>query len=171
MSRFLLPFLFILLFIAESIFVGLLPGEIFGGKYMLIPHFLIIGILFLTVYGPEKYWVYYAFIFGLLFDIVYTEIIGIYLFLFPVIAYLMTKAMKVLQTNIVIVSLASLVFIALLEFSSYEINFLIHITDLDISSYLSERLTPTLILNFIFIILTAYPFKKYFEKIVESLDV
>ncbi len=171
MSRVLLPFLMIFLFVAESIFVGLLPGEIFGGKYLLIPHFLFVAILFLTVYGPKKYWVIYAFVFGLLFDIVYTEIIGIYLFLFPFIAYLMTKIMKFLQTNIVIVSLASLILIALLEFGSYEINFLIHITDIDVSTYLSERLVPTLILNLIFIILTAYPFKKYFEKIVESLDV
>ena len=171
MIRFILPFLFIFLFIAESVFVSLLPGEIFGGNYIPVPHFLIVAILFLTVYGPKKYWVYYAFVFGLLFDVVYTEIIGIYLFLFPFIAYIMTKVMKVLQTNIVIVSLASLFFIALLEFASYEINFLIHITDMDVSSYLTERLVPTLILNFIFIILFAYPFKKFFKKIVESLDV
>ena len=171
MSRFLLPFLLIFLFITESVFVELLPGELFGVNYMLIPHFLLVAILFLTVYGPKKYWVYYAFIFGLLFDIVYTEIIGIYLFLFPVISYLVTKIMKVLQTNIVIVSLASLVGVVIVEFGSYEINYLIHITDMDISSYLSERLMPTLILNLIFIILAAYPFKKFFKKIVESLDV
>lgn len=171
MSRILLPFLLVFLFIAESNFVALMPEEIFGGNYILIPHFLIVAILFLTVYGPKKYWLLYAFIFGLLFDIVYTEIIGIYLFLFPVIAYLMTKLMKVLQTNILIVSLASLIFVTLLELASYEINFLIHITDMDISSYLSNRLVPTLILNLIFIIIAAYPFKKYFRKIVESLDV
>ena len=171
MSKLLLPVLFIFLFIAESTFVELLPEKIFGNQYIIVPHFLIAAILFLSVYGPKKYWLYYAFIFGLLFDIVYTEIIGIYLFLYPLIAYLFTRLMRILQTNIVIVSLVSLVGIMLLELGSYEINFLVHITNMDFSSYLSERLVPTLILNFIFIVLVAYPFKKYFEKVVESLDV
>jgi len=169
-SRFLLPVLFIFLFIAESTFVEILPEKLFGNN-IIVPHFLIIAILFFTVYGPKKYWLFYAFIFGLLFDIVYTEIIGIYLFLYPLIAYLFTKLMRILQTNLVIVSLVTLLGVMLLELGSYEINFLIHLTNMDFSSYLSERLLPTLILNFIFIVLGAYPFKKYFEKIVESLKV
>ena len=171
MKRVLLPLLIIFLFIAESIFVELLPAKVFGGNYIIVPRFLIVAILFLTVYGPKKYWLYYAFIFGLLFDVVYTEIIGIYLFLFPVIAYLIAMLMKILQTNLVIVSLATLLGVLLVELGSYEFNFLIHRTDMDFSSFLSIRLLPTLLLNFIFIVIVAYPFKKYFEKIVESLEV
>lgn len=171
MSRILLPFLFIMLFIAESIFVELLPGDIFDGKYIIVPHFLMIAILFLTVYGPKKYWLFYAFIFGLLFDVVYTEIIGIYLFIFPVVSYLISKLMKVLQTNIIIVSFVALVGVTLVELSSYEMNFLIHQTEMDFSSYISLRLLPTLLLNLIFIVIVAYPFKKYFEKIVKSLEI
>lgn len=170
MRRFLLPLLFILFFIAESIFVELLPGDIFDGKYIIVPRFLMIGLVFLIVYGPKKYWLFYAFIFGLLFDVVYTEIIGIYLFIFPIVCYLTSKMMKILQTNIIIVSFVALVGVALLELGSYEMNFLIHQTDMEFSSYISLRLLPTLLLNLIFIVIVAYPLKKHFEKIVETLD-
>jgi rod shape-determining protein MreD len=81
--KFLLPLLFLLLFYAESLFVEYLPAKVFGFERIFVPHFLFIALLFLTVFVGKKHGIIYAAIFGLLFDIVYVEIIGIYLFLYP----------------------------------------------------------------------------------------
>lgn len=170
MRKFLLPLLLMLFFIIESIFVELMPPKVFGNEYILVPHFLIIAIILLTVCGPKNFGILYGFFFGLLFDIVYTEIIGIYLCLFPLVAYISYKLMKVLQTNIVLVTFISIVGVALLELGAYEMNVLINRTDMSFVFYSTERLIPTLILNLIFIILTVYPFKKFFEKLAVSLD-
>lgn len=170
MRRFLLPFLLLFLFIAESLFVELTPAELFGNGQIAVPRFLIVSLLFLTIYGSKKYGIIYGLIFGLLFDVVYIEIIGIYLFLFPVIAYIITKLIKILQTNIAMSSIIVLFGVALLEAGAYQMNFLINRTDMDFSSFLSSRLVPTIILNLIFIILTAYLFKWQFEKFAESLN-
>lgn len=169
MKKFLLPLLFLFLFLLESIFVQYIPPEVFGHNYILAPHFLFAGILFLTIYAGRKYGIIYAAIFGLLFDIVWIEIIGIYLFLFPFIAYLISKIMHVLQTNIIVAFLVSLVGIALLELGVYEMDFLIHITTLKFMSYLEMRFYPTLILNAIFLLIAAYPLKRHFESFAESL--
>lgn len=170
MNRFLLPGLFVFLFILESLFVELLPAELFNSDRILVPHFLIAGILFLTIYLSPKYGILYGFVFGLLFDVVYTEIIGIYLFMFPLMAYLIAKIMKVLQTNIFIVSALSILGIGILEIGVYELNYLIHITNLDFGVYFKIRLIPTLVLNLAFIILTAYPFKKHFERVADTIQ-
>ncbi|MGV2938062.1 rod shape-determining protein MreD [Mesobacillus sp. LC4] len=171
MIRFLLPALFAFLFILESLFVELLPAELFNSDRILVPHFLMAGILFLTAYLSPKHGILYGIIFGLLFDIVYTEIIGIYLFMFPFIAYLIANMMRILQTNILIVSILSLLGITLLEVGVYELMLLIKITDLDFSTYVKIRLVPTLILNLAFIILAAYPFKKQFENAADRLRI
>lgn len=169
MRKFLLPLFFLFLFVFESLFVQLLPGGAFQSDRILAPHFLLAAILFLTIYGSEKQGLLYGFVFGLLFDIVYTEILGIYLFLFPLVAYLITKMMKVLQTNILLSSLMVLTGIALLELGSYEMNKLIHITSMDFTTFLNLRFIPTLILNAVFIIIVSYPLKRLFEKSTEDM--
>jgi rod shape-determining protein MreD len=146
-----------------------MPPEVFGHNYILVPHFLFAGILFLTIYTNRKYGIIYAAIFGLLFDIVWIEIIGIYLFLFPFIAYLISKIMHVLQTNIIVAFLVSLVGIALLELGVYEMDFLIHITTLEFKSFIEMRFYPSLILNAIFLLIAEYPLKRHFESLAESL--
>ncbi|HAQ08595.1 MAG TPA: rod shape-determining protein MreD [Bacillus bacterium] len=169
MNRFSLPILFVFLFILESLFVELLPVSVFSNDRILAPHFLMAGILFLTAYLSPKHGIIYGFIFGLLFDVVYTEIIGIYLFMFPLIAYIFANMMRVLQTNIMIVSVLSLIGIAFLEIGAYEMMYLIKVTELNFSSFVSIRLIPTLILNLSFIVLAAYFFKKQFEKAADRL--
>jgi rod shape-determining protein MreD len=168
-KKFLLPLLFLFLFILESLFVQFLPEKVFGFERIFAPHFLFTGLLFLTIFVGKKQGIIYAAIFGLLFDIVYVEIIGIYLFLYPFVAYLVDRLMQVMQVNIIIAFLVSLVGIALLEIGAYEMNYLIHVTDLDFNSFITLRFYPTLLLNAVFIILASYPLKRLFEKHAEAL--
>jgi rod shape-determining protein MreD len=169
-NRFLLPVMLAAFFVIESIFVQLLPAEAFNSDRIMVPRFLIIAIFFLTVYGNKKYGILYGLIFGLLFDVFYTEILGIYLSLFPLMAYIVSKMMKVLQTNLVMMTIVSIIGVALLEIGAYEMNFLIHRTDMDFSHFASLRLLPTIILNLVFLIFAAYPLKKQYEKFAEHLS-
>jgi rod shape-determining protein MreD len=166
-KKFLLPLLFLILFLLESLFAQYLPDDIFGKTC--VPHFLFTGLLFLTIYVGRRQGIIYGVIFGILFDIVNTEIIGIYMFLFPFVAYLVSKIMNVMQANFITVFLASLIGIGLLEVGVYEMNVLIHVTDMDYMSFFKMRFYPTLILNAVFIILAGYPLKRQIEKIADSL--
>lgn len=169
MKKFLLPLLFLFLFIGESLFVQYLPAGVFGQNRIGAPHFLFASLLFLTIFVGKKHGIIYAAIFGLLFDIVYIEIIGIYLFLFPFISYLVAKIMQTMQANIIIAFLVSIFGIALLEVGVYEMNHLIHVTNLDFMSFINLRFYPTIILNAAFIIILGYPLKWIFEKHARAL--
>jgi rod shape-determining protein MreD len=164
-----LPFaIFLLLFIVESLFVELYPVRFLTGGHILVPRFLIAGILLLTIYTNKKQGIWYGLLFGLMFDMVYTEVIGIYLFMFPLTAYLISKLMKIFQSNIFIASLVVLFGIAVLEIVVYEMNYLIKITSMAFPTFLNLRLWPTLIVNLVFLLLFAYPLKKQFEKVTEQ---
>ena len=163
MKKFWIGCLIAFMFILESIFVELLPGEFLSNK-ILVPHFLIITIFFFSIYANRNTAIIYAFVFGLLVDIVYTEVLGIYFFVFPFIIYLTSKIMKVLHANLLVVSVISLLGMSILELIVYEMNFLIHLTSMEFANFLNLRLVPTLVLNAIFLVIAAYPYKRIFDK-------
>lgn len=169
MKKLLLSILFIVLFISESLFVEIFSGNTFDSERIFAPHFLIIAIIFLAIFVGEKYGVFYGIIFGLFYDVVYTEILGVYLFLFPVIAYLVAIVMRFLHQHLVIASFITILGVSILEIVVYEINFLIRITEITFTQYLSTRLFPTVILNIAFLIIFSFPMKKYFEKFALQL--
>jgi rod shape-determining protein MreD len=164
-----LPIIISLCFLFESVFVEMLPAELFKSSSIFVPHFLMVAIIFVTVYISQKHGIMYGFIFGILFDIVYTEIIGIYLFMFPLVAYITSWIMRILQTNIILVSFVAILGVGFLELGVYEMNFLIGRTDMIFASFMDIRLVPTLILNLIFIILVSYPLRKYLDLYAEAL--
>lgn len=169
MKKLLLPLLFLFLFILESLFVQFIPVDLFGRDKILVPHFLFSSLILLTIFVGKKQGIIYALIFGLLFDIVYIEIIGIYLFLFPFIAYLVSKIMHNMQANLIIVFLVTLIGTGVLEIAVYYMDLLIHVTSIDFMSFIQMRFYPTLILNAVFILITIYPLKRQFEKYALAL--
>ena len=169
MRKFLIGCLISFMFILESVFLELLPANIYDHNWIIVPYFLFITILFFSIYGNRKIAIIYGFVFGLLFDIVYTEILGIYFFAFPFILYVCNKIMKAFHNNIFVVSIVSLLGISALEFIVYEIITVINLTTMDISSFLYLRLIPSLVLNLIFTVIVAYPYKRFFEKYAQAV--
>ena len=103
MKQFILFLVAFLFFVLDSIFAQVLAGSFFGRDIILVPYFMMVFIFFLTIYGSRKYAMIYGAILGLAYDVVYTEVLGIYMFLIPFLAYLIAKCMKVLQSNWMIV--------------------------------------------------------------------
>ncbi|MEH7236182.1 rod shape-determining protein MreD [Bacillus sp. JJ1562] len=165
MRRFVLPFILSFVFLFESSFVDLVPADIFHKENVYVPRFLFVLIAFITVYLNKPMGLIYGVIFGLLYDIVYTEILGVYLFLYTLMAYLISWASRILQTNILVISFLSLIGIVALEFCVYGINKAIGTASLSVEQFLQIRILPTILLNSIFILVIAYPFKKLLGKL------
>ncbi len=160
MKRFVLPLILTFVFLFESSFVDLVPADIFHKENVYVPRFLFVLIAFITVYFNKPMGLVYGAIYGLFYDVIYTEILGVYLFLFTLIAYLISWASRILQTNIFVISLLSLIGIVALEFCVYGVNLAIGIASLSVEQFLQVRVLPTILLNSIFLLIFAYPFKK-----------
>lgn len=160
MKKLVIPILLVVLFVLESLFVNIISVELFHSENIYVPRFLTIFFVFFAVYGNYRTAIWYSIGVGLLFDIVYTEILGIYLFAFPVVTYLVSRAMKILQNNIYMVSVVALIAVAILEFIIYFMNAILGFAPISIQVFSTIRLFPTLLLNLVAIVIFAYPFKK-----------
>jgi rod shape-determining protein MreD len=163
-KRLTLPLVTLLLFYSESLFViFFLKIESFEGR-IIVPHFLIIFILFICVFFQYRTALLYAFIFGFLFDIFYTEINGIYLVFYPFVVFLAHAMLKILHNNLFVFSLIVIINLSVLEFLVYQINVIIQRTDMTFIQFADLRLWPTLALNTVFYIIFSYPFKVFLQR-------
>ncbi|MCJ8006980.1 rod shape-determining protein MreD [Lederbergia wuyishanensis] len=160
MKRLILPFLLTLCFYIESIFVDFLPPGSFGVDWILVPHFLIVLFILMGIFYFRNRTLIYAAIFGLLFDIYYTEVIGIYLVLFPVAVYVASKIVKLIFSNIFTAFIITIICISLVETIVYGMNIFVLQKSMDLNEFAMNRLVPTLILNAVFFLIVYYPFNK-----------
>lgn len=165
MNRFFLPFLVFIVFISESLFVNFIAVQPLLRQWLLSPRFVLIVLIFMTVYLNKKQGMMYGAIFGMLYDVAFTDILGVYMFGLPAICYIISKIMKILQNNIIVVSLTAAFGVAILEFYIYGINLLVHVTTMPLNEFLTLRLYPTLVLSIVFCILFSYLLKKRFQKL------
>lgn len=165
MKKWMLPFLAVLCFVSESIFVDLWPKNELYMHYFFAPRFFLVFIVFTAIYIGQTRAIVYGFIFGMLYDCVYTELLGVYAFAFTLIAYMVSKMMKVFHQHWLIACFLSLLSITVLELYVYGIQLLIGRTDMPFQAFCLQRLWPTLLLNVVFLILFSYPLKQRLVKI------
>lgn len=170
MSRIILPVTALVFFIFESIFANLFSGGMFGSDRIYAPRFIMVFIVFLTIYGSKRSGILYGLILGLCYDVVYTEVLGIHTFLLPALAYLISKTMKVLQSNLLIAIFVSVFYVGLLELVDYQMNVLIHFAKMSYQEFAQMRLIPTLLLNLAFIIIFSFPLRQLVEKFETRVD-
>lgn len=169
MKKVLLPFLIYLAFISESSLVqAFLPQEN-SMDWQLIPRFSMVMILFIAMYLNTTYGLLYGLAFGLLTDLLYTDVIGVYLFSMAATAYITSVFSRYLFGNLIVTLLLSIVGVSILEFFVYGLNSLIGISNQMIDEFLYKRLLPTLILNGFFAILIYYPYVKQLNQLKDTL--
>ncbi|MBM7578827.1 rod shape-determining protein MreD [Jeotgalibacillus terrae] len=165
MIRFVLPLIGIVVFYSESIFATFSPLEVAGDTRLLVPHFLVVFLLFLSFYYNRNTSYIYAFVFGLMYDVFFTGVLGIYMFLFPLLIYISALIFRLIYQNIVINGLVTLIMIALVEWIVYQFYLLIGIADMNVQTFLNHRLYSTLLFNAAFILIAAYPFKQWMSAV------
>jgi rod shape-determining protein MreD len=170
MQKFILPLVLLFVFILENVFSSVIPTNLFWENSIAVPHFLFVVLLCITIYYSPVQGIYFALLFGFLFDIVYTELIGIYLFAYPILAYLVSNAMRILQINLFIVSVLILVSTVALEYYVYGFLLLLGRAHLSGMAFLTDRIFPTLLLNGIFLILFCFPLKKYLLRLLAATE-
>lgn len=171
MKHFILSLISLIFLVFDSIFAQLFASELFGKGNILVPHFMMIFVFFLTIFGSRRYGMIYGAILGLAYDVVYTEILGIFMFLIPFLAYLLAKCMKVLQSNWLIVIVVFTVFIAISEMIVYEMNVIMSFAKVTFAEFAERRLWPTLMLNLAFIVVSYYPIQKLIRKVVTKSEI
>ena len=131
----------------------------FGFELSFVPRFVMIMIVFVALYTSVSKTLFYAVIFGFLYDVIYTDLIGVYMFSMALAGYLICTLAKPLHVNSITGLLFALIAVVLLEFLVYGLYTLVGIADLSIHHFLTTTLYPSLVVNGVFFILIYYPMR------------
>lgn len=159
MTRLYLPLILFLVTVLEGVALELLPVKITHGNLLIISHWVLICLIYTAIFYDDEqtnYSLMYAIIFGLLIDIVYTQILGIYMFTYALTIYIIKKLTRLLHSNLISTILFGILGIVLADWFIYIIFTMIGYTDLSWDNYLIYRLLPTILANILFLILV-YP--------------
>lgn len=160
-----IPVIVVFLFGIEGIIPNFIPSMINNQYWIIVPRFLYVLFILIIIFYDRKLGLIYAFCTGIIMDLVFTEILGIYLFLYPTILYLTAKLVRDWYSNLFIVFFVTLFSITALEFAIYGMYSVLNIAGISMNFFIYHRLLPTLALNSVFYIVVSFPLKSYFEKI------
>lgn len=171
MKQTLLFLILFFLFLIEGTIMQVYTPEWNGNVLPIVPHFVFIAILLMGLLKSRNQAIIYSVIFGLLVDIIYTDLLGVYLFTMTLSVYLISYLSKIFHMNLLVIFFVMILGVSLLEFQVYGIYLLIGKTVLPIKQFMEWRLPAVYILNGAFTILIFYPFRKFLATMEsESLD-
>lgn len=167
MSRIYLPLILVLLIILQGATASLIPASFVAAGWIVVIHS---GFLFLVLvklfYDLETtYYALLAAVFlGLIIDIIYTDIIGVYMFSYAIMIYFVHGMRKLLQTNFYVGTLLTVVSLGLVDFLLYLIYRFIDVTQMEMSDYFYFRLIPTIAVNMVLFFILYLFFKRVLIK-------
>ncbi|RKQ20174.1 rod shape-determining protein MreD [Ureibacillus endophyticus] len=159
MIRFLIPFVAVVLFLLEPEFALFSPIQWGDDILYLVPRFLILYLIFISIYYSRKRACLYGLFFGLLYDVFYIDIIGLYSFLYPLVCFVAGSAIKFIHQHLSVTTILSLFLVAIMELVLYYFFSFINLTTIPLTSFLSNRLLPTIIANLLFLSMLGWAFK------------
>lgn len=160
MSRAYIPIVVFLFFVIEGTFVQLLFPHHHGWSYVFVPRFMIVFIILIGIHFARSLSLVYGLIIGLMYDVVYTQLLGVYLFGFATVGYFFVFPYKQIQDRFLLQLAIIIVALVFFEYYQYGLYLLIGLSDTPHHVFLQERLLTSVVLNAAFAILCYYPFLK-----------
>lgn len=160
MNRYLLPFILFILFIFEGTIFQVLIQPFHHYDLAIVPRFSFIIVIMSALFLGRTIGTAYGMSLGLFFDVIYTHVLGIYIFSMGFVAYLFSFSFRIFQKNLLLLLFTTIISIIFLDYLVYAIHSLIGTTQLPHERFLSERLYPSLIVNSTFAIVVVYPMRK-----------
>lgn len=145
--------------IFEGIGVELLPRTILSSNSQLIPHWVFIFLIFITIFYDQQntyFSILYSVIYGLLIDIVYTDVLGVYMFSYAIVIYIIHVLKNHFHANFFITMFLGVIGIVLAELIINTIYSVIGVANFIWADYFYFRLLPTILANLVFLIVV-YP--------------
>lgn len=151
-----------MLTVLEGVATEILPRSLLESNSFLIPHWVLIFLILITVFYDREHTyvsIFYGVIFGLLIDVVYTEVLGIYMFSYAFTLYIIHVLKKVFHENFYITTFLGMIGVSLADLTIHSIYYTIGKTNLVWDDYLFYRLIPTVLANLVFLMIL-YPLLK-----------
>lgn len=168
--RVLVPLIALSLFFLEPTFSLFSPLSFGEHQYILVPHFFAVFLILLAVYDTKKTAILYGIVFGLLYDLYHIDLVGIYIFIYPFIAFLAAVLIKQVHRYFLFVVILAILLLAVVEFLSFGFASAIGFTTITLEQFLQFRLLPTALSNILFMLLFGFMLKWIIVKKKEAQE-
>ena len=128
----------------------------------IVSHFIFIFLLFETIEVSEYLFLAYCLVLGLIYDIYFFHLIGIASLLFVIIGAIVYKSNSVILLNRWTRLLAILMMTFSFEFGSFLLAQMIGLTAESITVFIVYGLVPSMILNFLLMLVFQFIFEKIY---------
>lgn len=128
----------------------------------LTSHLLFLFLIFETIEVSKYIYFLYCFIAGLVYDIYFFHLIGIGTLLFVLLGVFLHKLNSIILLNRWTRILAIIVMSFLFDMGTYLIAFVVGITVDNIAVFIVYSLVPSMILNFLWMVIFQFVFEKYY---------
>lgn len=152
-----MPLIALVLFYMDSLINSIWPVTILGTEYFFKSHLLLMFLLIITVYKNPKIALILGVLFGVISDVYFGTIYGIYLFGFIIAILLMDQLFKVFYKDLKMMIVLFLGFILIFEHFYYLVLAILGIAHIGYFTFIWTHVLPSLLINFILIILV-FPF-------------
>lgn len=155
MKRIIFPFILFFLLVCEGIALDLLPSSLTSSEILIIPHWVLIFLILMAMFYDTNdtfYAIIYGVIFGLLIDVVYTGVLGVYMFAYPFTLYIVHILKRLLQTNLSMTIIITIVSIFITELLLLLIFSIVGVVEISKAHFFVHRLLPTILANILFLI-------------------
>lgn len=163
MKRLYLPLILFFFVVLEGVALDLLPVQLLSAKTIIVPHWIFVILVFTSLFYDKEntyYSIVYGVIFGLLIDIVYTGVLGVYMFSYGFVIYIIHELRRLLHANFYAVTIIGIVGLSITDLFIHTVFKMIGFADVTWEEYLLLRLLPTVLANLIFLIILYPIFKK-----------
>ena len=134
----------------------------FFPHFQIVSHFIFIFLLFETIEVSEYLFLAYCLVLGLIYDIYFFHLIGIASLLFVIIGAIVYKSNSVILSNRWTRLLAILMMTFSFEFGSFLLAQMIGLTAESITVFIVYGLVPSMILDFLLMLVFQFIFEKIY---------
>lgn len=167
MKKLYVPLILFIFLIAEGLSINHLPYEIAFSDYLIIAHWILAFLVYIAVYYDIEntyYAIAYGFLFGLFIDIIYTGVLGVYMFSYGIVMYILHLLQKLLHRNVFVLIFFGTIAFVLGDLLIYIMYAVVGITEMVWRDYWLLRSLPTLVANLLFLLLLFPIFKNRIMK-------
>src|SRR5690625_475788 len=155
MKKLIFPLILFLLLVSEGVALDLLPNILTSTETLIVPHWIFVFLILIALFYDTSdtfYAVIFGVFFGIFVDIAYTEVLGVYMFVYPLAIYIVQLLKRMLQTNFYMTMIITVISISIVEMLIYFIYSFVGIVDATMSYFVLHRLLPTILANVLFLI-------------------
>lgn len=159
------PIALIIWFYLDGILGATLQHQMFNYPYAMSSYLAVLWLIFAVLFeGPNNnHLELWSVLIGILFDIYYTGVLGVFVFVLPIIVLLTKLCYRDFPINFLTGMLIAFIDITVITAASFAASQFTHITTATLADMLVYSLGPTLAYNLAAFVILYYPVQRLFD--------